>query len=196
MPLDLDARRLAMLQEMGIRVWQAPARTAVVPAELPPVVSVIDERSATWLVVGDAPGAFDGDAGVLLDRMLLAVGRSRTGAGDEGARLAYAVSGDGGESLREEVWQARPKVILALGRHAVAALLGTAEPLGVLRGRQHEFEGIPVVASYPPQHLIRNPQNKAKAWEDLCAAMLIGVSASRTLGGPRLSSARLHGRAS
>lgn len=197
MPLELDARRIAMLEEMGIRVWHAPLQQAE-PAKretaapinkpvptahaAPPVPRIEGQTSATWLVVGDAPGSFDGDAAILLDRMLLAVGRSRTGEGDGGARLVYAVSGTGSQpftaealaagrqNLLQEVRRARPAVILALGRHAIAALLDTTEPIGSLRGREHAFDGMPVIVSYPVQHLIRQPEAKARAWEDLCTA--------------------------
>lgn len=185
MPLNLNARRIAMLEEMGIRVWQPPA-PAIAPTAAESVaasaIRVEGSLSASWLVVGDAPRSFDGDAGILLDRMLLAVGRSRSSEGDEGARLAYAVSSSGAQpfspealivgrqGLRDILKQARPSVILALGRHAAACLLDSSEPLDDLRGRQHDFEGVPVVVSYPVQHLIRQPEAKARAWEDLCAA--------------------------
>ena len=58
----------------------------------------------------------------------------------------------------------------AMGRFAAQALLGSQEPLGRLRGRVHLREGIPVVVTYHPAYLLRSPQDKALAWDDLCLA--------------------------
>ena len=44
-------------------------------------------------------------------------------------------------------------------------------PLGKLRGQVHQYQGVPVVVSYPPAYLLRAPHDKAKAWADLCLAM-------------------------
>jgi uracil-DNA glycosylase len=61
-------------------------------------------------------------------------------------------------------------VILAMGRFAVQSLLRSTEPLGRLRGRLHAFEGVPLVVTYHPAYLLRNPEDKARAWSDLCLA--------------------------
>ena len=53
------------------------------------------------------------------------------------------------------------------------SLLKTAEPIGRLRGRVHEvpgMPGVPVVVTYHPAYLLRNPLDKARSWEDLCLA--------------------------
>lgn len=79
--------------------------------------------------------------------------------------------------LLRQVELVQPSMVLALGRLAAQALLGSQHPemgqwpLGKLRGHVHTAHGVPVVVSYPPHNLLRSPANKAKAWEDLCLAM-------------------------
>ncbi|MCG2594819.1 uracil-DNA glycosylase [Ramlibacter sp. XY19] len=110
-----------------------------------------------------------GDAGKLLDNMLAALGVSRK-------RSVYLAcvprSGLEGvdELLRQQVEQLRPRVILAMGRFAVQGLLRSGEPPGRLRGRAHDFAGVPVVVTYHPAYLLRNQADKANAWADLCLA--------------------------
>lgn len=78
--------------------------------------------------------------------------------------------------LRREIALVQPKVILAMGRLAMQVLLsqdhpqGLKLPLGKLRGQVWHYQGVPVVVTYPPAYLLRNPLDKARAWEDLCLA--------------------------
>lgn len=156
------------------------------------------DRRAQWLVVGEAPGEqedlqgepFVGASGELLDNMLKAVGLSRQGQGPAGAYIANVLkcrppANRNPQSqevlqcepyLRRQVELLQPKVILALGRFAVQALLHdsvpavASQPLGKLRGQVHRYQGVPVIVSYHPAYLLRTPQDKAKAWADLCLA--------------------------
>jgi uracil-DNA glycosylase len=73
--------------------------------------------------------------------------------------------------LARQVALVKPRVIVAMGRFAVQALLKTTEPIGRLRGRVHHYEGVPVIVSYHPAYLLRTPTDKGKAWADLCLAM-------------------------
>ncbi len=73
--------------------------------------------------------------------------------------------------LRRQVALVQPKIILALGRFAVQALLGSSEPIGRLRGRVHHYQGVPVIVTYHPAYLLRALPDKAKAWQDLCLAL-------------------------
>lgn len=61
----------------------------------------------------------------------------------------------------------RPKVICALGRHAAQTLLKTNESTGKLRGRWHHYHNIPLRVTYHPAYLLRAPEEKRKAWEDI-----------------------------
>jgi uracil-DNA glycosylase len=66
-----------------------------------------------------------------------------------------------------------PKVILALGTFAAQTLLETDSPIGKLRGMEHRYHGIPLVATYHPAALLRNPNWKRPAWEDVQLARRI-----------------------
>ena len=71
-----------------------------------------------------------------------------------------------------------------LSRFAARALLASQQLLGVLRGRGHWFEGVPVVVTYPVAYLLRHPLEKAKAWADLCLAADIDMKANKSGGLP------------
>ncbi len=156
------------------------------------VFGVGDEQT-DWMVVGEAPGEnedlqgepFVGAAGQLLDNMLKAVGRSRSGQGAQGAYIANVLKcrppanrnpqpdevAQCEPYLARQVALIKPKVIVAMGRFAVQALLKTSEPIGRLRGQVHHYEGVPVIVTYHPAYLLRTPTDKGKAWADLCLAM-------------------------
>ena len=151
---------------------------------------------AHWLIVGEAPGEqedvlgepFVGESGQLLDRMLWALGLTReTSEAPDPARQVYLANtlkcrppGNRNPTAQElaacqpylerQVTLVQPRVILAMGRFAVQALLGSSEPLGRLRGRVHDWRGVPLVVTYHPAYLLRQPADKARAWEDLCLA--------------------------
>jgi DNA polymerase len=149
--------------------------------------------AADWMVVGEAPGEnedreglpFVGPAGELLDNMLRAVGRSRSGSGAQGAYIANVLKcrppsnrnpqpaevAQCAPYLARQVALLQPKIILAMGRFAVQSLLQSDEPIGKLRGRVHHYEGVPVIVTYHPAYLLRTPTDKAKAWADLCLAL-------------------------
>jgi DNA polymerase len=61
----------------------------------------------------------------------------------------------------------RPAVIVALGAYAAQCLLKTTEAVGRLRGKWYEYQGIPLRVTYHPAYLLRNPEDKKKAWEDI-----------------------------
>lgn len=73
--------------------------------------------------------------------------------------------------LQRQIELVQPRVILALGRWAIQALLNSSEAPGRLRGRVHDYRGIPVIVSYLPSYLLRNLAHKALAWDDLCLAL-------------------------
>lgn len=151
------------------------------------------DEQADWMIVGEAPGEnedlqgepFVGAAGQLLDNMLKAVGRSRTGTGAQGAYITNVLKcrppanrnpqpdevAQCEPYLARQVALVKPKVIVAMGRFAVHALLKSSEPIGRLRGQVHHYEGVPVIVTYHPAYLLRTPTDKGKAWADLCLAM-------------------------
>ena len=56
-------------------------------------------------------------------------------------------------------------------------LLRSSEPVGRLRGRVHRWQGVPLIVTYHPAYLLRNPEDKARAWEDLCLAREVAAQA-------------------
>jgi DNA polymerase len=157
------------------------------------VFGVGSER-AHWMVVGEAPGEqediqgepFVGKSGRLLDNMLKAIGLTRGDA--EPARQVYIANSvkcrppgnrnPAPEELAQceaflirQVELLRPRIILAMGRFAVQSLLRSSEPIGRLRGRVHRYQGVPLIVTYHPAYLLRNLEDKAKAWDDLCLAV-------------------------
>jgi len=69
--------------------------------------------------------------------------------------------------LKRQIEIVRPVIICTLGRIATQALLKTTESMGRLRGTLHEYEGIPVIATYHPAALLRNASWKRDTWEDV-----------------------------
>jgi DNA polymerase len=151
------------------------------------VFGVGDER-ADWLFVGEGPGAeedargepFVGQAGRLLDNMLSAIELER-GADvyianivtcrPPGNRVPEPTEADACRPyLQRQIELLTPRLIIALGRTAASNLLATESSIAALRGRVHDFHGIPLLVTYHPAYLLRNLADKAKAWEDLCMA--------------------------
>jgi uracil-DNA glycosylase len=146
-------------------------------------------RSAAWMFIGEGPGAdedrqgepFVGKAGKLLNEMLFALGMKRSEVYI--ANIVKCRPPNNREPLPEEagacesylmrqVELVAPKLIVSLGRVSAQNLLKTQAPLGALRGRVFHFGGarIPVVVTYHPAYLLRNPADKRKAWQDLLFA--------------------------
>jgi uracil-DNA glycosylase family 4 len=154
----------------------------------------VGHPNAHWMIVGEAPGEqedlkgepFVGAAGQLLDAMLSALGLSRGEEGPSAAQVFIANTlkcrpprnrnPDPEELarcepfLRRQIELVQPRVILAMGRFALQQLLRSDEAVGRLRGRVHTYEGVPLIVTYHPAYLLRQPADKAKAWEDLCLA--------------------------
>ena len=154
----------------------------------------VGNPDADWMIIGEAPGAeedrrgepFVGRAGKLLDQMLIAIGESRDNVfianilkcrppnnrdpkPDEAAACR--------EYLEQQLALVRPKIILAVGKIAAQNLLGSDDPVGRMRGRDHEFNGIPLVVTYHPAYLLRSPSQKRKSWADLCRAARLASGA-------------------
>ena len=69
--------------------------------------------------------------------------------------------------LEAQIRAIRPRVLVGLGKFGAHWLLKTAEPITRLRGRVGEYEGIPVMPTYHPAYLLRNPAGKKDVWEDM-----------------------------
>jgi len=146
------------------------------------------DENANWLFVGEAPGVeediqgepFVGPAGKLLDNMLEAISLKR----GKNIYIANIVkcrppgnrNPDHSEALQcepfltRQIELIRPKLIIALGRIAAQNLLSTSATIASLRGKLHEYSGIPLIVTYHPAYLLRIQPDKAKVWQDLCFA--------------------------
>ena len=69
--------------------------------------------------------------------------------------------------LKRQIELIQPKVICTLGRFAAQTLLRNSDSMGHMRGQSHQYEGIPLVATYHPAALLRNAQWKRPTWEDM-----------------------------
>jgi uracil-DNA glycosylase family 4 len=153
-------------------------RRKVVPGE--------GDSHAEVMLIGEGPGAeedrtgrpFVGQAGGLLDGMIFALGfdrgevfignvvkcrppGNRDPQDDEMAACA--------PFLDRQIELIRPRIILALGRVAVRRLTGSDKSMGALRGRWAAYRGTPLMATYHPAYLLRNPMAKRDVWQDLKA---------------------------
>ena len=152
------------------------ARTRTVPGEGP--------DTARLVCVGEGPGRtedetgrpFVGQAGELLTKILAAIGlardqvficnvvkcrppQNRTPLYDEiAACVPY---------LFRQIEILAPRVILAMGNTAAQTLLDTKQSLGALRGKVHRFRGTPLIVTYHPAALLRNPNWKKPTWDDV-----------------------------
>lgn len=152
----------------------------------------VGNPEAELLVIGEAPGAdedrqgepFVGRAGQLLNAMLLAMGYKR-----EAVFIANIVKcrpPNNRDPLPEEALSCEPyllrqieliapRIILAVGRISAQNLLKSDITVGKLRGRIHGFgrTNIPLVVTYHPAYLLRSPEQKGKAWQDLQLALSV-----------------------
>jgi len=144
----------------------------------------VGDHQADLLVIGEAPGRdedvqgepFVGRAGQLLNAMLLAIGLQRETVYIANILKCRPPNNRDPEAseidscnhyLRQQIELIQPKAIFAVGRIAAQALLHSTATIGSMRGKQHSYEGVPLIASYHPAYLLRKPSEKRKAWQDL-----------------------------
>jgi uracil-DNA glycosylase family 4 len=151
-------------------------------------------HNADFMVVGEAPGQtedeqgkpFVGRAGQLLTQILEAIKLSRDDVFICNV-LKHRPPGNRNPEpdevkacspyLIRQIELVQPKVILALGTFSAQTLLDTKTSIGKLRGQVHEYHGVPVVVTYHPAALLRNPAWKRPTWEDVQLARRILDSA-------------------
>ena len=140
--------------------------------------------NADFMCVGEAPGAtedelgrpFVGQAGQLLDKILAAIKLSRNDVYICNV-LKHRPPGNRNPMpdevqacspyLLRQIELIQPRVIVAFGTFAAQTLLNTREGIGKLRGKVHRYYGVPLVVTYHPAALLRNPAWKRPAWEDV-----------------------------
>jgi uracil-DNA glycosylase len=134
--------------------------------------------------VGEAPGEhedlrgepFVGNAGQLLNRIIIACGFARSDVyicniircRPPGNRPPLADEADNcREYLERQLELVHPKFLCALGACAAQNLLNTKRSIGQLRGKFHDYRGIPVLCTFHPSYLLRTPERKKDVWEDM-----------------------------
>jgi uracil-DNA glycosylase len=148
----------------------------------------VGDIGADWLFVGEAPGAeedakgepFVGQAGRLLDSMLAALKLARGNnvyianvlkCRPPNNRTPEPLEAEACRPyLERQIALLKPRIIVALGKSAASLLLHTDATIASLRGRLHDYGGVPLVVTYHPAYLLRSLNDKAKAWEDLLFA--------------------------
>jgi len=185
-----ESRRTAIMQMdwEALRECVANCQSCSLAQTRTQTVFGVGDPNADWLLVGEAPGAeedkrgepFVGQAGKLLDNMLAAIRLKR----GEKVYIANVLKCRPPENrdphgeevvkcdpfLKRQVELIQPKLIVAMGRFAAQSILNTDASIGSLRGKLHDYHGVPVIVTYHPAYLLRNLPDKGKAWEDLCFA--------------------------
>ena len=190
-PVVADPARIARIAQLdwdGLKSETAACQACKLCEKRKQAVLGAGALNAPWLFIGEGPGSeeddqgepFVGPAGKLLDAMLAAAGLQR---GRE-VYIANVVKcrppGNRNPSPEEtlacaplldrQIALIQPKLIVALGKIALMRLTGSDASMASMRGKQHEYRGIPVIATYHPAYLLRNLPDKLKAWEDLMMA--------------------------
>ena len=180
-----DEATIARMDWQTLRETVAECRRCDLCENRTRAVFGVGDADADIFFVGEGPGyeedrrgePFVGPAGMLLDAMLKSIGTGR----DRGIYIANIVKcrppqnrnpkPEEGRAcmafLRRQLTLAAPRLVVALGAVAAAHLLQTEEPVGKLRQRLHDYHGIPLVVTYHPVYLLRNPAEKRKSWDDL-----------------------------
>ncbi len=144
----------------------------------------VGDKNASLMLVGEAPGEnedlkgepFVGRAGKLLDKILFAINRTR----NDDVYICNVIKcrpPNNRDPLASEVKECepylihqinliRPKLIVALGRIAGKTLLNVDNSLKSMRGEIHNYHGTPLIVTYHPAALLRNPNWKPQAWKD------------------------------
>ena len=166
------------------------------------IVLGVGSLDAAIMFVGEAPGAeeevqgepFVGPAGQLLNKMIggMALSRSEVYIGNimnwrpdlplgpDGVQIGNRPPTDAEMAhclpyLRAQIEIVNPRLLVALGATAAKGLLGAKAfgALGEVRGRWHDFSGRPLMVTYHPSYILRNPTNRTKRliWEDLLKVM-------------------------
>ena len=177
----------------AIRASLGECQRCALGAKRTNLVFGVGNPSARLLFVGEAPGRdedlkgepFVGEAGQLLTRIIGAMGLTRDDVyicnvlkcrppgnrNPEPAEIEQCQP-----FLLRQVRAIRPEAIVALGTFSAHTLLGTTAPISKLRGRFHDYHGIPLMPTFHPAFLLRNPAMKREVWEDMQEVMkLLGL---------------------
>lgn len=141
------------------------------------------KKHAKVAVVGESPGPpdidsgrpFMGPAGQMLERILSSIGLARADcyltnvikAISQGDEITPEWLSFFTPYLHRELAAVRPKVVIAFGNTPTRALLRTKKPISQMRGEFHQYEGTPLMPTFNPAYLLRDPTKKREVWEDM-----------------------------
>lgn len=148
----------------------------------------VGNPNASLVFVGEAPGRdedekgepFVGEAGKLLDRILFAMGLSREEVYICNVLKCRPPNNRDPEAdevatcepfLIRQLASIQPRMIVALGRFAIQTLLQSKAPISKVRGTWQQYQGIPLMPTYHPAYLLRNPNGKREVWADMKQVM-------------------------
>ncbi len=188
-PLDARALQIAALEWPQLKESVAGCTACPLHRGRTKTVFGVGDEEADWMFVGEGPGAeedakgepFVGQAGKLLDNMLAAIKLKR----GSNVYIANVVkcrppgnrNPEPGEAaqcepyLHRQIALIKPRLIIALGKVAAVNLLKRDAAVASMRGKIHQYQGIPLIVTYHPAYLLRSLPEKAKAWVDLCFAV-------------------------
>ncbi len=167
-----------------VRMWIGDCRRCKLWENRKHIVFGSGNEKAGLVFVGEGPGAeedkagepFVGRAGQLLTRIIESIGLKR-----DQVYICNIIKCRPPQNrnpqpdeieacepfLSAQLQAIAPKLICALGTFAAQTLLQSSLPISALRGQFHAYHGIPVLATFHPAYLLRNPPEKKKAWEDM-----------------------------
>ena len=152
------------------------------------IVFGVGSPNARLMFIGEAPGfnedkqgePFVGKAGELLDKMIGAMGLSRAEIYIANVIKCRPPSNRDPEDeeinqcspfLKAQIHAIKPEVIVSVGKFSSNMLCGTEGSLSAIRGKWHDYRGIPLMPTFHPAFLLRNPSGKREAWSDLQQVM-------------------------
>jgi DNA polymerase len=187
---DLEFERKETLAE--IRANLGDCRRCTLCESREKIVFGTGSQNARVLFVGEAPGRdedlqgepFVGEAGQLLTKMIIAMGYERSEVyicnvlkcrPPENRNPSAEEIHQCSPFLLRQVKAVAPKAIVALGTFSAQTLLGSKEPISRLRGKFHDYHGIPLMPTFHPAFLLRSPEKKREVWADLQQVMKLLV---------------------
>src|SRR5690242_5090322 len=183
-PLHVGASAADVLEAIRADIGPACTRCKLHTLGRKQVVFGVGNPNADLMFVGEAPGAdediqgipFVGRAGQLLTKMIEAINLRRDEVYIANVIKCRPPGNRNPEPdeiercqpfLFQQIAAVKPKVIVALGAFAAKTLLRTEDPIARLRGRVYDFQGAKLVPTFHPSFLLRSPDRKRDAWEDL-----------------------------
>jgi DNA polymerase len=181
-PDDAPYKHMSSLEE--VEAWVEEHEIIPLDAQREHAVFGVGDPDADLIIIGEAPGAdedkhgepFVGRAGKLLDKILEAINFKREDVYITNILKSRPPRNRDPQAdeieghipiLYKQIALIEPKIILCVGKVAANTLLDRRSSLGSLRGKEHDFYGIPVMATYHPAALLRNANWKRPTWEDM-----------------------------